>query len=36
MLDDAAAAAINHLLRSASWARDSLGRHAGIFLLQCH
>ena len=29
MLDDAAAAAINHLLRSASWARDSLGRHAG-------
>jgi ubiquinone biosynthesis protein UbiJ len=29
MLDDAAAAAINHLLRSASWARDALGRHAG-------
>lgn len=29
MLDDAAAAAINHLLRAASWARDELGRHAG-------
>src|SRR3989304_565489 len=25
----AAAAAINHLLRSASWARDALRRHAG-------
>ncbi|MGH8702332.1 MAG: ubiquinone biosynthesis accessory factor UbiJ [Burkholderiales bacterium] len=29
MLDPAAAAFINHLLRSASWARDALGRHAG-------
>ena len=29
MLDDAAAAAINHLLRSAGWARDELQRFAG-------
>ena len=29
MLDDAAAAAINHLLRGASWARDELKRFAG-------
>jgi len=28
-LDAAAAAAINHLLRGASWARDELGRFAG-------
>ena len=29
MLDPAATAFINHLLRSASWARDALRRHAG-------
>ena len=28
-MDTAAAAAINHLLRSASWARDALSGHAG-------
>jgi ubiquinone biosynthesis protein UbiJ len=27
--DTAVAAFVNHLLRSASWARDALGRHAG-------
>jgi len=29
MLDSAAAAAINHLLKQAAWARDELQRHAG-------
>ena len=29
LLDTAAAAAVNHLLRAAAWARDELKRHAG-------